>query len=613
MPPLCDEKQSSRSSGRHRRAPSSVARPILVIGEGLDGGDDDANESDDNISPDADKSDIRFTLERRQGDDDNNDRGNGRNRGDGNRRDRDRSNNDDNEDRRGGRGGDGPGRNRGFREQDDGGGNNGNGNGPGNNRDGNGGGNRGGNRGGDSDSEDDDDENDDGKDGNNNNNGKSDGQGDKDDDNSSTSTSLPPPPPPPPTSTTSAVEAITTTSTTSSTTSVESSTSTSSASTTSVISISTFTPSPEPTVSATSQTSTTSVLIALPDEDPSLVTTSTTLISITASADNTASTPQASPPIFYPVSGSPSPSPPPLNPPDPSNTRNKDNNHHNGDGRSHKGGLSETSERVLIATGSIGVFIVLCFIVWMIYRTIKKSKQPGHTTWVSKLIPWREKPKTNPSAFRGLDDSNESLPAYDAGNRNSMENYGYYEQRKLYPLGSENAVYPSPATFQNETALRQNPGGQPLPTTNYVNSYPQLNDQMIDSNDVDSTIRSRMPDPYYNQSEFARQPSDAYNPAQRQVYRASELSSLSSGFGDGDIIIPPPNIMLSKTQTATRGAAGADGDADNIRPFSWMSRTGPVQQQRDTMYTTASDRRSRFRSVNSWVDQQKRRLKRAPG
>lgn len=256
---------------------------------------------------------------------------------------------------------------------------------------------------------------------------------------------------------------------------------------------------------------------------------------------------------------------------------------------------------------------MLCFIVWVVYRAIKKSKQSGRTTWVSKFIPGRGKQKANNLAFEGLDEPNEPLPAYDAGNNNSMEAYGYYEQRKLYPLETESAAYPSAATLQNEMAMRQNTAGQPPPITNYLNLYPQLNSQMADSNDVNSTLRSRMPNSYYNQSEFARQPSDAYNPVQRQVYRASELSSLSSGFGDGDIIIPPPNVMLPKTAIATRELAVADGDVDNIRPFSWMSKTGVEQQQRDTMYTTASDRQSRFRSVNSWVDQQKRRLKRAAG
>lgn len=121
-----------------------------------------------------------------------------------------------------------------------------------------------------------------------------------------------------------------------------------------------------------------------------------------------------------------------------------------------------------------------------------------------------------------------------------------------------------------------------------------------------ATDRSRMPDPYFNQSELARQASTAFDPAKRAVYRASELSSISSGFGDGDFIVPPP--------------AAAQPDA---RPYSYaktnLSRSNSVANrsevgsagQRDTVYTTTSeDMPARYRSVNSWVNQQTGRVQR---
>lgn len=124
-----------------------------------------------------------------------------------------------------------------------------------------------------------------------------------------------------------------------------------------------------------------------------------------------------------------------------------------------------------------------------------------------------------------------------------------------------------------------------------------------------TTDRSRMPDPYYNQSELARQASTAFDPARRAVYRASELSSISSGFGDGDIIVPPP--------AAVQPGSGP-------RPFSFvktpdLSRNSSVANrseigsngQRDTVYTTTSeDMPVRYRSVNSWVNQQTGRAQR---
>lgn len=72
---------------------------------------------------------------------------------------------------------------------------------------------------------------------------------------------------------------------------------------------------------------------------------------------------------------------------------------------------------------------------------------------------------------------------------------------------------------------------------------------------------------------------------------SSDISSLSSGFGDGDIIIP------------------ATGTYSTLAP-------PPRVRQRETMYTEASeDAPPRFRTVNSWVRQQAGRVKRvvAPG
>ncbi|KAI0975996.1 hypothetical protein F4678DRAFT_209858 [Xylaria arbuscula] len=621
MPPLCSEKRCPQNIGRRRRVSSISTGPTLFIRENLADGDDEAEESDENISPDADKSGIRFALEtKRDDDDDDNDKGD-RQRGDSDNSD----NNGGGQNRR-----EGDGRNgrppffqkndnegRRFGANSDGGDNGEGGKGEDNNDsgdDGNGGG------GGD--------DNGDGKDGNNNGNPKGKGRGgggnsgkDHGGSNSSSNDNPPPSPPPPPppsaTSTTSTVSVSTTTPVVISTTSV--------VSTTSV-------PTTETTTPFTSQESITTVT-ALPElSSPPPILTLTANISPTSIAGDGVDTPQPSTSLasVFPDSSIPVPVPAPV--PTQTNNRggghhngnNNNNNSNNGNNNNNNGGngsrLSKTSEEILVATGALGVFIVLCFLLWLIYRSVKKSQKSGrkynNSPWLARLMPWGEKPETNdPKVSNGVNDSNESLPAYDAGNRNSMEAYGYYDQRKLELVETENMAYPpAAAMLRNEMAMRQTADGQQqLPRNNSVNQYPQLNGQIMDSDDADSTLRSRMPDPYYNQSEFARQPSDAYNPAQRRVYRASEISSLSSGFGDGDIIMPPPNVVVPKTPTASRAVANADsgnGNSSNNHPFSWMSRTGP-EQQRDTVYTTTSDRRSRFRSVNSWVDQQMRRMKKA--
>jgi hypothetical protein len=123
-----------------------------------------------------------------------------------------------------------------------------------------------------------------------------------------------------------------------------------------------------------------------------------------------------------------------------------------------------------------------------------------------------------------------------------------------------------------------------------------------------ATMRSRMPDPFFNQSELARQPSDAYDPTRRQVNRVSALSSLSSGFGDGDIVVGTSSTL--PIQSTKDLPTPADPNPPPGRPSSWTSRrTGTT---RESTYTESSeDSPPKFRSVSSWVNQQTGRLKRA--
>lgn len=85
---------------------------------------------------------------------------------------------------------------------------------------------------------------------------------------------------------------------------------------------------------------------------------------------------------------------------------------------------------------------------------------------------------------------------------------------------------------------------------------------------------------------------NSYGQPRRQPNRASEISSLSSGFGDGDILVPP-----AVAQVPAQG---------NMSRESWLSRGN-----RETIYTeTSEDSPPRFRTVNSWVNQQTGRVKR---
>ncbi|KAK8031256.1 hypothetical protein PG990_000990 [Apiospora arundinis] len=238
--------------------------------------------------------------------------------------------------------------------------------------------------------------------------------------------------------------------------------------------------------------------------------------------------------------------------------------------------LDETGEHALIAAGSIGAFILVCFVSWIIYRTLKKPSDSG------------------PEFLRKL--RGRKSPDNEQGGMNSMQDASYYGDEKIMLARSN--------TGRSQATMMARPMAPGSVVMIPAEEYATLTkNQALALSDYNSTMRSRMPDAYFNQSELARQPSDAYDPAQRQAYRASDLSSLSSGFGDGDIIVPESALKPPPQQPMTLQPPPA------APRFSWMSRRAG---DRETVYTTTSeDRPARYRSVNSWVNQQMGRIKRA--
>ncbi|KAI0127445.1 hypothetical protein BJ170DRAFT_683286 [Xylariales sp. AK1849] len=291
----------------------------------------------------------------------------------------------------------------------------------------------------------------------------------------------------------------------------------------------------------------------------------------------------------------------------------QDNNkHHNGNkdknnDKKQNGQLDPAAEHALIAVGSIGAFVILCFIAWIVYRTLKKSRQrglDGMNGGFFNNLPWRRDRNSQGWDNRSMVMANELPPNYEKGDMNSMQNAGFYGQEKMYQprpgsLSRSNTTGSQRSLFPQSLA----PGSVVvIPAEQYM-AMSQA--QSVVGSDIGaSTMRSRMPDTFFNQSELARQPSDAYDPARRQVNRASELSSLSSGFGDGDIIIPG---MLTEPPPAATPLRQSN---NFLGRFSWMGRGD--QRDRDTIYTTTSeDRPARYRTVSSWVNQQTGRAKRA--
>lgn len=288
----------------------------------------------------------------------------------------------------------------------------------------------------------------------------------------------------------------------------------------------------------------------------------------------------------------------------------------------------------------IGTFILTCFVVWFVWHMMKKSKAkkegkssgsgssgsrssgPSKRRWPGLTFPSRLTAKLpflrNRGEWQDLGGSQVAdipPPGFKgAGMASGQRANEYYGQEKAYRQPSMDQALRLPSMHLNGPAILD---------TQFLNSVP-----MADSNspsqshqaapsfsstdaaqfggpllmrDPNGTLRSYMPVVVYDQPELSRQPSEAFDPARRQTNRASELSSLSSGFGDGDMIVPaqmikPPPPASTNLRQST----------NLVGRLSWAS-----QSRRDTVYTQSSeDQPPRFRTVDSWVNQQTGRIKR---
>ncbi|KAL8349730.1 hypothetical protein RB601_001634 [Gaeumannomyces tritici] len=363
--------------------------------------------------------------------------------------------------------------------------------------------------------------------------------------------------------------------------------------------------------------------------------------------------------------------------------------------------MSGTTERVLISVGSIGAFISISFLAWIIWRTARKSKRrkqtemqsdyrpssshqrPGISQRLAAKLPFlrsRQQQHWLNITDNGYGDQKDRPLTFGPSEVPVAPIKGFYGSEKVDSLQAPLPTLASPQSQQSPpvqspppqlrlqtqqlsgattwsptspaTRQQEQMGGQTWPvgpnqwqqmqfqaafaaagnayspgglspgtgtgtsmfTHQATGSFSSTNAAQFGattpSSDVGGTWRSRMgPANGYNQSSLARQPSNAYDPAKRQVGRASALSSLSSGFGDGDIVVPQlPRQPLAGPAHGGRAVGGNESEAQQYLTearVSWASR-------RDTVYTESSDdAQPRYRTVTSWVRQQSGRVRRA--
>ncbi|GAB0131816.1 hypothetical protein EsDP_00000274 [Epichloe bromicola] len=254
----------------------------------------------------------------------------------------------------------------------------------------------------------------------------------------------------------------------------------------------------------------------------------------------------------------------------------------------HQDLLHPKVEKALIAVGSIGGVIILGFMGWLFWRMYKRRHGIENSRKWPPPFPRDlsfEKPKmlvkTTLSRipilkdhFKGKERGWTNLDHSDVGPFNE----------KAYVASSLGAQQPNQPAIVVQTEITRNSfhgASQPEGTSRHV---PKQSVSSIEAQ-YNNTLGS-----------WAQPP----NP------RLSDISSLSSGFGDGQFIMDTLNGTNSHTTPAVETTVQA--------PFPAVQRESVSShgQRRDTVYTEASeDMPHRFRTVNSWVKQQSSRVTRA--
>lgn len=265
-----------------------------------------------------------------------------------------------------------------------------------------------------------------------------------------------------------------------------------------------------------------------------------------------------------------------------------------------------------------GAFIILTAIIYLIFRATKP-----------RLI--AESPKSRFSSWKrkGPAHLEQDPPAYDDVQYTNERNIPI--QRRMDALLSVNplrrfakpgtSVQPASPGTQRQNLARQsllkNPAplsfsSPPLVTAEIISQPP---DTARDAGNLSAPLHpvpaARLPGGQSSAAHYimslSRQTSDAYDPSRQEVNRVSDMSSISSGFGDAQILVPGHRRSRA-IGVVDPNARKSRAALSSILRFSWV--TNPqVPGDRDTVYTATSlESAPRFRSIGSWVAQQTSRI-----
>jgi len=247
------------------------------------------------------------------------------------------------------------------------------------------------------------------------------------------------------------------------------------------------------------------------------------------------------------------------------------------------------TEKVLISAGSIGIFVIIAAIIYLVIR-MKKLNRLAKGDFSKDDRAWYGRRRSRAGSNRP--------PSY-SSDRMSPDRYPIDEkfgEREIGGYYGPESKRPFSRTGTAPIQVRTDIQRQPSTNRSNYSAHTMSNSPIVGPSPT-GTLQNHA-DFYYTQagtlrSQQSGQSSNAYDPTQREVNRVSYLSSISSGFGD-QLIMPEggplPEIPVSR--------------------FSWTTAS-QTQHNRDTIYTTTSEETApRFRTVNSWVAQQTGRVER---
>ncbi|KAF5666400.1 hypothetical protein FHETE_6284 [Fusarium heterosporum] len=271
--------------------------------------------------------------------------------------------------------------------------------------------------------------------------------------------------------------------------------------------------------------------------------------------------------------------------------------------------------KILLGVGSVGGFLLLLGIGFLIWKLLTKRNSP------KKIVPVDDMSFDKPTRFENLVSKVPFL-----GSRFGHQGWytieapsppPQYSAEKMQPLSPSPTMLsplpmpPLPKQSDSHLAVPTKPWGayrmsSRTTRTNYdIDAVSPTSTTFVESATTVQVVARHDPkeglSPAYK-PQHKRIPSAipvAYDVSRRQT-GVSELSSISSGFGDYDIVVTPTFQTVQSVPSRPTPS----------RQPTWKSSVS--HNRRDTTSTMASvDARPRFRSVNSWVKQQNGQLRRA--